>query len=202
MKKDILVVVDVQPYYDGSNDIIEGVIEKINNTEQPTIVLWNGTDVTPDSKDALIGYYLEHGLYEEKLNTIRFIEKDYAFFRDWMDIGVSDELIKTIIKEFKENNITDCQSASDEEWDNLVAKYPQYKNLYELKEHFFSLPTWNTKLLDQNDSFELIGGGYNECLKEIALYLEGTGKDIYIEKSLTYGRETHKKKNKKHKSIY
>jgi len=198
--KDFLIVVDVQPaYQDACQDIIYDIIDKINNTEQPIIFFYVGKEMDCDRKSDVIGYLLENGIEENRIDGIRFIEKDYGFIRTWMDAGVSHETIVKTIQYMKKNQINDTRDFDDIDWKNTVGN--QYaKPVY--TEELFVMPNFNQKIFELStvDNFELIGGGRYECLLEIDLYLQGLGKKTSITEQLCYNRDDNKarlhKKNK------
>lgn len=199
-QSDFLVVVDVQPaYQDSCEDIIYEVIAKINKSEKPVIFFFVGKELDCDSKSDVIGYLLEHGIEEKKLDTIRFIEKDYGFFRSWMDVGIPHDIILKTIRYMNQQQITDTKNFSDEDWKNTVG-YQYGKHVY--TEETFNLPDFNQKMFKEklNDNFELIGGGRYECLLEIDFFLKGLHKNTFINESLCYNRDDNKsrlhKKNK------
>ena len=191
-KTEFLVVVDIQPAYEDSCvNIIYDIVERINSSDKPVFFFFVGRDMDCDSKSDVIGYLLENGIDENKLNEIRFIEKDYGFFRTWLDNGIPhDTILKTIIH-MNENQITDTKDFTEEDWVKTVGdKYSQlaYTNEY------FGLPSFNQKMFKDTsvDNFELVGGGRYECLLEIDLFLKGLGKNTVINESLCYGADNNK----------
>lgn len=204
-QSDILVVVDVQPaYQDACEDIIYEVIEKINKSEQPVVFFFVGRELDCDTKSDVIGYLLEHGIEENRIDGIRFIEKDYGFFRTWMDSGVPHDIILKTIRHMNKEKINDTRDFSEEDWEKTVG-YKYAKPVY--TEEFFGLPNFNQKMFKENfiNNFELIGGGRYECLLEIDFFLKGLNKDTYINESLCYNRDDNKArlhKKSKNKKTY
>jgi len=198
--KDFLIVVDVQPaYQDACEDIIYDIIDKINNTNQPIIFFYVGKEMDCDRKSDVIGYLLENGIEENRIDGIRFIEKDYGFIRTWMDAGVSHDTIIKTIQYMKKNQINDTRDFDENDWKKTVGN--QYsKPVY--TEELFVMPNFNQKIFELSnvDNFELIGGGRYECLLEIDLYLQGLGKKTSITEQLCYNRDDNKAKlHKKNK---
>lgn len=86
-----LVVVDVQPAYDKwCGGIARSVARRINNTRKPTVVFWVGQGLTDDTEGDVMDYLHQHGARPGKLDGVKFIEKDFGFFRNWMDNGICD----------------------------------------------------------------------------------------------------------------
>lgn len=206
-KSDFLVVVDVQPaYQDACEDIIYDIIEKINKSEQPIIFFYVGRELDCDTKSDVIGYLLEHGIEENRIDGIRFIEKDYGFFRTWMDAGVSHENILKTIRYMNKNNITDTRDFSEEDWSRTVGNQYAHRAY---SDDFFGLPNFNQKIFKEKivNNFELIGGGRYECLLEIDFFLKGLDKNTFINEQLCYNRDDnkaklHKKNKNKSKNTY
>lgn len=206
-QSDILVVVDVQPaYQDSCEDIIYEVIEKINKSEKPIVFFFVGRDLDCDTKSDVIGYLLEHGIEENRIDGIRFIEKDYGFFRSWMDCGVPHDIILKTIQYMNKEHINDTRNFNEEDWSNTVGnKYS--KSVY--TEDPLYLPNFNQKMFKDKaiDNFELIGGGRYECLLEIEFFLKGLNKNTFINEVLCYNRDDnksrlHKKTKIKNKKTY
>jgi hypothetical protein len=200
--KDILLVIDVQPCYDDScQDIIYEVIEKMNNSDVPIAFFFVGRELEGDTKSEVIGYLLSHGLDESRIGGIRFIEKDYGFFRGWMDSGIPQEDIIKTLKYMRENDISDSRDLSFEEFKYILGSNYRNNSVYEGNPIF--LPTFDERLFKAKgiDNLELIGGGRYECLLEIDIYLKSLDKKTSIDENLTYGRDDNKarfhKKNKK-----
>lgn len=200
-KSDFLVVVDVQPAYQEScEDIIVDIVFKINNTEQPIFFFYVGRDLDCDNQSSVIGYLLENGVDENRIDGIKFIEKDYGFFRSWMDSGVPHQHIINTIRYMNEHNINDTSSFTVEDWKNTVGNQFGHHAYSDL----FYLPHFNQKMFKDKiiDNFELIGGGRYECLLEIDFFLKGLGKNTFINENLCYNRDDNKAKlHKKKKTI-
>ncbi len=193
---DILMVIDVQPaYHHGCLDIVEQVVDKINKSKKPVIFFFVGKELDLDSLEQVQYYLLEHGLDQKKLNEIQFISKSYGYFRNWMDVHVSDEIVIRAIQEMTKNNLKDSREFCEYQWRNICGqKIPHNVKLTE--ENIF-WPDFNTKLIlnEKIKSIELIGGGRDECLKEIELLLLAHDKEVYVDEKLCYG-VNYKPKNK------
>lgn len=208
-KYPFLIVVDIQPgYHSGCGHMLQDVIEKMNETQQNIIFFYVGKELDLDTKHDVIGYLLENGLDEHKLDGIRFIEKTYGYFRCWMDNGISDDIIIKSIKTMIEDGVHDSRDFTEEQWDKIIPPPREYNHILEEETIFY--PDFNDKIFKANymNGFELIGGGRHECLKEIELFLKALDKDVKVTERLCYGGEefhhqsdwrTGKKKHKKQK---
>lgn len=198
----ILIITDVQPTYEeGSDTILHQVIEKVNNTDQRIICFFVGPVSSGDTKEDVMLYYLKNGMDEYKVSKIHFIEKDYGFLRNWMDKGISEEIIINSLSYMKQNQIYTSERFSLDEWKLITGN--QYETNYLFREKPINYPFFHHKVFDKPeiDNFEMIGGGRFECLLEIDLYLKSLGKTTIINEDLCYGtyRPDHKKKIKTHK---
>ncbi|GBG14574.1 uncharacterized protein NMK_2173 [Novimethylophilus kurashikiensis] len=166
MKSSALLVVDVQPAYrDWSETVVDGVVKRINNTRKPVIVMWVGEGLTDDTEADVFNYLHYNGARPGKLSQCRFIEKDYGFFRGWMDNGVSSS---TIVKVGKEMLNTRRHSSEDLDLEAVLeADFEEVAGLASS----IATPSFDSRLLSSFNNFDTCGGGGQECLAEIELYL-------------------------------
>lgn len=164
-----VILVDFQPSYESSpdyNDAIQSAIQYINNnTKVEVIAFFNGSDFTEDSKHDVMFHYLENGLLEERLNNIRFVEKGYAFLRDWMDYGISDGIIIKVLRYMMLNNMTMSDEIGESQLEQLMGdEYTSdVGSIYFTDIAINQLKVFNNCLMG--------GGGRHECFKEIQLLM-------------------------------
>jgi hypothetical protein len=171
-----VIVVDVQPIYeDGiSFDIDDLSTFLLNNRD--ILFFYNGVDtIGGDSRDDII-YMFTDNYYDtdyssdisDKLESeTTWIDKGYGFFRSWMDTGADIGFIQKAIKYMVINKVTDSRDIDPEDWyrefpDDFIDDYiddPIYLPDIPLSE----LRMWNGSYL--------LGGGRDECLKEIQIYM-------------------------------
>lgn len=161
-----LLVVDVQPAYaHHCQYIIPKVCDLINHSRGKVIILFNGSEssTTEDTLFDVQDYFLENGLDEELLHRIDFVEKEYGFFRCWMDYQVTDRVIIKVIRAMQLRQIHD---ALDLDLTEILTP----EEFAELPEDTIYFPGFmDINLLRQLSPFYMIGGGRNECLREIEL---------------------------------
>lgn len=131
--------------------------------------------------------------YSELCERFNVLDKNYAFFRDLMDLGVDedDEELVKLARFMRSKSIYDARSIFDE--GPIEAAYKkEFKNSplmnIDFESYGFHLP------LDLMESLEssvtsgvvLVGGARNECLKEVALLLRVLDIDYSINEELTY----------------
>lgn len=173
-----LLVVDVQPAYSAwSNAIAKKVAQRINNTVRPVVIMWVGEDVTTDTAEDVFDYLRHYGARPGKLQEATFIEKDYGFFRTWMDYGVDRE---TIVKVGQHLMQAGEYCSEDIDVKRVIGRF-EFSQLP--KHDSLRMPHFDDRRLEQFNLFETCGGGRDECLAEIELYLQM--------KALSYKRLEH-----------
>lgn len=200
-ENEFLVVIDVQPAYQESiEQILYDIVEEINNTDKPIIFFYVGKQMDCDNKEDVIGFLLENGVDEKKIDGIKFIEKDYGYLRAWMDCGIPHETIIKAVNYMKKNKIYDSRDFSDTDWSFIDNNYLSNEIL--ITEPIF-YPDFNTKIfeLKELNNLQLIGGGRYECLLEIDLFLKGIDKKTMINERLCYNRDDRKAKMHKKNKI-
>ncbi len=172
---DNLLVIDVQPeYHQYCHHMVPKLIRKLNETHQRVIYYY--VDFK-DTEEDVVAYLLENGLDEDALDKIEFHPKSYGFFRDWMDEGVNKDDIVSAIKVMREEKVPHSDMCSlHQEWCDEISSGLIYIE---------DFPP-----LNENDSFEVVGGGLGECLSEMIIYLEAHDKDYALNPHLTYGNMT------------
>lgn len=162
-----IVVVDVQPSYDKWISFsVYDMCEYLNDSTGDILVFYVGKEysgITNDSKHDVINYYIDHGLDEEVLDRMEFIDKGYGFFRSWMDIGIDEDDILDVLRYMKKNRINDSRDIDEEFFEET------WPDIYEYFEDNISMPDFDERDLRSYNNCVLIGGGRNECLAEIEI---------------------------------
>lgn len=165
-----LLVVDVQPEYSRYSDRIVGNVCHLLNTHRgKKVVLFNGNEVSNDTKEAVMYYYFEYGLNEENVDQIQFIEKSYGFFRGWMDSGISDSIIIKTIRAMHQQRMYDSRQLIE---NNLLKYYlspAECATVEDLADPIYFPDFFSINFLRSLSPFYIMGGGRNECLREIEL---------------------------------
>lgn len=107
----------------------------------------------------------------QKLQSAKFIEKVYGYFRQWMDdpTGMSDASIIRTIRAMYQHRITDSRQFEDLGIDIADITGPEWTEKVGDPEINIYLPEVEIQLLRQLSPFYMMGGGRNECLREIEL---------------------------------
>lgn len=175
-----LLVVDVQPSYDSwCRHVAESVATRINNTVKPVTLMWVGDGLTNDTEYDVRDYLRSHGARKTKLAEAQFIEKDYGFFRPWMDSGIDYSLIVKVVKQLLSTNVKsssglDLESMLGDDFCDKLA----FNELH--------IPQFRTEPFQYLSGFETCGGGSDECLAEIEIWLESQNKQHKRIKSMVY----------------
>lgn len=175
-----LLVVDVQPAYSAAcNMVAAQVAQRINNTVKPVTILWVGEGLTQDCEESVREYLRSYGARPGRLAQANFVEKDYGFFRGWMDQGVSAENIVKVGKHLYQKGLFSSEDVDmDALYDGNAPWLPKWDRL--------ATPSFDARRLLSLDAFETCGGGSEECLAEMELWLQVKDKPFKRLHSLVY----------------
>jgi hypothetical protein len=175
-----LLVVDVQPAFATGCDFIAAKIaQRINNTVKPVTIMWVGDGLSSDSEESVRDYLREHGARPGRLDQAHFVEKGYAFFRGWMDLGVSQADIIKVGSQMLRRGLYSSEDVDLEQlYEGDVPEFPEWDHL--------SRPSFDDRRMLNLDSVETCGGGAEQCLAEIELWLQMKGKPFTRLDALVY----------------
>ena len=183
--KDFLVV-DIQPEYESGfkywlNDFIEFINKnyiKFNNL----VFYYNGADTVGSmNEQEYVWWWIENGLNERVVETSKFYDKGYAFFRYCMDEGIDDEEIVNLVKSMIHYNINDSRELDEDFWEEFIENYGNHniRELLEYSDDMINIPELMDDLKQYNN-IVICGGGMNECLKEVNIALDVLDKNYQI----------------------
>lgn len=175
-----VIVVDVQPEYEPHIGYSISQLMGFLNTAGRILFLFNGPDLGMTSEENLRWWYHDHGL-EEDANA-SYDEKNYAFFRDWMDDGVDDEAIVRTAQYLLQNNMYDSRQIDPEQLQQLMGDDfdEKYINMG------IHLPDVDMNHLRSFNGALVVGGGCNECLYEVRLLMDALGMKYQIFNTYVY----------------
>jgi hypothetical protein len=193
-----LVIVDIQPAYETHHKHISAPLMEYINTSNYNKILWffNGESEgqSPDTISDVQMYAYDHGLDEDKIDDIIFIDKYYSFFRHWMDAGVDEEFTLKVIRYMIKNDITDSESIDDFAMEMLIESYFDFPEGVDIREEFdylwtdgIHIPHFKWEAIKTLGSVDTVGGGCNECLKEMEMLMTATGVSYNRLDQYTYG---------------
>jgi len=189
-----VIVVDVQPEYSGLLDgddspLFAEIIKFVNNQTGPVLMYINAdeTGVSRDNINDVISYW-EDTVAEDNpdaetdnpfaprslINWRRFeiVDKGYGYFRGWMDSGIEPSIIIATIRELYQQKVIDTR---DLEFPNSSERTPQQSlilgTIQELDNEPLTVNWANLAQLKRFNGAYLVGGGREECLREVELLM-------------------------------
>ena len=186
-----LIVVDIQPEYQNAfgnmhHDLFEYINENYNEISN-LIFLYNGESLAMISESDFRYWMLESGLNEDIAFNTHTYDKGYAFFRYCMDEGIDHEQTVNLIKHMIANNVHDSRDLNKEFWDSFISEYgnTNIRELLEFSDDAIYIPDLMDELKPLNN-IVLVGGGINECLKEVEIALDALDKPYQTWSQYTY----------------
>lgn len=200
-----VIVVDVQPAYShGNEQLFERIIRFVNNQTGSVLMFVNAEqDAMTDDTVAEIKAYWEDVVRGEEwdpeeyddsaIDWSRFQIKDkgFGFTRAWMDQGISDRTIIKTIRLMYQNRVNDSRDLFGGELsDDYALNFEQF--IGPEFEHWMLSDgitvNWTSvaQLKRFNGSY-IVGGGRNECLREVELLMNAFNIKYRRIDSMVYG---------------
>lgn len=179
-----LLVVDVQPAYASAfrRHLVRDILVHIKRqpSDTPIVIVSVNEELSGDTPEDIQAFWSDSGMDEETFQRVTFIEKEYAFFRGWMDNGVPDEEIVAIGKRLVDLGLYDSR---DLELSEVEQHAPSAIDLADcmFMPHSLELDSSYKKAL-----WHVCGGGSDECLKEVELWMDVVGISHERLSELTY----------------
>lgn len=173
------IIVDIQPEYQNGMhfklyEFVDYLLKLINNNKK-VLYYYNGKDTLGmSSKEEIIYWLLEHynienfedeydSIYTTLYRNIIWVDKGYGFLRDFMDSGISEDVIIKVIRYMAINRIYSSGLIDEEELSKITNT--------DLRSNEINLPPFRIDLLKQFSGSYIMGGGKNECLREVQLIM-------------------------------
>jgi len=182
-----VIIIDIQPAYQNAIFFnLYDFMEFLNTQAGEILMYYNGEDTLGmDSKYQMIDFYLDHGFNEDKLKDITWVDKGYGFFRNWMDAGIEDSDMIKAIRHLIMTRTWDSREVSSEEWAKIIPDaWEDYSR--EMKIDSINVPNLSVKSLRKFNGALVVGGGCNECLKEMRLLMSALNIRGTILRKFTY----------------
>ncbi len=168
-----LISIDIQPsYISGCKHLMRDYVKFLNSHRGPIMIFWNGPELGMESQFEMYDFLTEWGVEEDVLDRIIWKEKTYAFFRNWMDMGMDRKNLIKAIRHMVMTRNNDSRKVSEEEWETV------FGNEWSDVEHIITsndsinLPDISIPELKKYSGCYLCGGGRDECLSEFRFLLE------------------------------
>lgn len=174
-----VIVVDIQPAY-NSNDsnYVSEAMWFLNNMSGNILMLVNADNdgFTEDDEHTIKSFWVEHGFDEERFDDTEYVDKGYGFLRSWMDNGVDEGVIIKTIREMYKHKVNDSrQLFGGEDSDNYAELFEEFVGADHFQDFMLYDPLiveWlSIKLLKEFTGSYIIGGGREECLREVQLLM-------------------------------
>ncbi len=167
-----LIVVDVQPAYKSyiTFDVVQ-LMELINGQTGKILFLINADEqgLTEDSVMHCWQWWWENGLeLDNRDRRATVFDKGYGHFRSWMDYLDDDALMIKAIRFMHQKKENDSRDIDPEEWKEALGE-ENWKDYME--DDLLSINWVSLKTLKQHARGYICGGGKNECLREVTLYM-------------------------------
>lgn len=186
-----VVVVDVQPEYSGINDgaesqVFQDIIDFVGKQTGNVLLLCNAEDqgLSSDTVADIQLYWEDSGFDPVNWNRVDIIDKGYGYLRSFMDQGISDRSIIKLIREMYQHKVTDSRELSVDTLKQCVGS--EYQDWMEDSDAI-SVEWLSVAKLKQFNNCYLIGGGREECLKEVALLMNAFNIKYKLINELIYG---------------
>ena len=175
-KQHPVIVVDVQPAYASyAGKVSQRIIDFVAQQTGPVLMFVNAEDtgVTEDSMVDIRMWWDEYA--DIDWSRVQMVDKGYGYFRSWMDNGVDPASIIRVVRAMYQQRV----SSSDQLFDGVGSEeYPLHMQQlvgdeYEewMNDGPISIYWANVAQLRKFNGAYLVGGGRNECLREVELLM-------------------------------
>lgn len=185
-----VIVVDVQPEYCGDNPVCQRVVDFVKKQTGPILMFVNAEDQgqTGDTVSDIQQWWdesagLDHDRLEQdpeyagEIDWDRFtiVDKGYGYFRTWMDSDVAPATIIKVIRYLYQEKLSDSRLLFGGEdssgYPNKMAEFiGEEFQKWMLDDPIIVQWTSVSQLKKFNGAY-LVGGGRNECLREVELLM-------------------------------
>ena len=175
-RKNNIIVVDVQPMYGTylKNQIDMYEFTQFIKEQGKVLYYYNGPDTVGDDTDKdIIQWLYEESDYDDELykklisKDVIWYDKGYAFLRGWMDNGADEGFIKRALRFMMSKKVNDSRDIEPEEWEDEFPGEFQDEFIHDM----IYLPDIPLNVLKKFSGSYIVGGGKNECLKEVQIIM-------------------------------
>lgn len=166
-RKNNIIVVDVQPSYKNYISFPMREFCEFLNGCNDILYFYNGVEIGLDNESQVKRYLYENGFDKWKMKDVTFVDKGYGFFRSWMDMDIDVSIIKKAIRYMMSMKVNDSRDIDVEDW---LREIPDL-DYYSFSDDPIYLPDISISVLKSYSGSYIVGGGKNECLKEMLILL-------------------------------
>ena len=180
-----LVIVDVQEIFPSSSSVLNDILKYARGFDE-IIYVYDVMSKEEHSKKFDMFRQLKDSGHLRARMVVH--EKEFGFIRDLIDSDYhTEQQTRDIVAFMLKHSLHDMRDAGKlPSWQ----KYAEEKDLedYDPEDYLAYLPDYIYDLLPKvKAGAHLVGGGRNECLKEIEIVLTAAGKRPKVIEHLTYG---------------
>src|SRR5581483_6939801 len=178
-----LAICDIQPEHAGNIVFDMRDFCKFAMTYPEVYVLYNGPELGYGNASNIARWYNKFGIPFQVLQTWKWYEKNYAWFRDLMDQGCwhRDHLIR-LARFMIMNRKWDWRNLTKQDFRRL--KIPDM-TIKLVNDYHFAIPDLAFRIR-RLDGADICGGGVNECLDEVMILAEAMKVKLNILHDWTY----------------
>ena len=189
----ILISVDIQPEYtDHISFSLPKFFDFLMQSDYDIIHwLYNGHEtlgmITENNLKGWVGEQIDYN--EDVINTIKFYDKGYAFFRYCLDSSIDEDKIVDLVRMMYKSNVHDSRDLDKEFWKKFIRNHghEDIRELLEFAGDCINIPDLMQYLNKSiNQQCDIVGGGISECLKEVEIAMSAIGKKYTVLNSWTY----------------
>lgn len=195
-----VIVVDVQPEYSGMNDgdesaVFPQIINFVNNQTGPVLMFVNAEDqgMTGDTVQGVVEYWNdtvcpeeERYSYDEETdeytenpncptinwNRFQIVDKGYGYLRAWMDYGIEPAVIIATIREMYAQKVNDTRDLQFPPFNQRTTTQSLIMGaIEEMNDDPMTVGWTSIAQLKRFSGSYLVGGGRDECLREVELLM-------------------------------
>jgi hypothetical protein len=179
----LVICVDVQPAYD--TPVASKIIDFVVKQTGPVLMFVNADQdgLTEDTIPSIKAYWEETagGEYDEELdsynsninwNRFKIVDKGYGYLRSWMDHGIEPAVIIAAIREMYAQQVTDSRDLQFPAFNKRTTTQSLIQGaIDEMEDDPLSVGWASIGLLKRFNGAYLVGGGRDECLREVELLM-------------------------------
>ena len=180
-----IIVVDVQPEYCGANRVCQRVVNFVQNQTGPVLMFVNAEDQgqTGDTIESIRTWWEESaggewdedsGTFNEVIDWSRFqiVDKGYGYLRSWMDYGIEPKIIIATIRELYLQKKNDSRELNFPPFNQRTITQSLIMGAIEEMEDDPLIVNWTSVAqLKRFSGAYIVGGGRNQCLREVELLM-------------------------------
>lgn len=166
------IVVDVQPSYTGGLGWVSDLMKFLNMQRGSILMFINAEEsgLTEDTRSDVVDYWDDNGF--DNWDRVDIIDKGYGYFRGWMDYGIDDNIIIRVIREMYSQGVNDSRDLfGGEDSENYIDDMINLGVSGDILDDPLIVDWISVSELKKYNGSYIMGGGRNECLREVELLM-------------------------------